>query len=108
MPWERYKKDVHELLDMRLRAYSANVLWRAYGPTHFGGPTGTFTGMHPCHDNAVSPEAVCMHGLPSVPAPLCQPFLLAGGYLRVWTRAPMVAGSLTPCQACCRALSLRL
>ena len=48
MPWERYKKDVRELLDMRLRAYSANVLWRAYGPTHFGGPTGTFTGTLLC------------------------------------------------------------
>ncbi|CAK0786753.1 hypothetical protein CVIRNUC_009967 [Coccomyxa viridis] len=45
-PWARYKKDVLELLDMRLRAYSANVLWRGYGPTHFGGATGTFTGMN--------------------------------------------------------------
>ncbi len=51
-PWARYKKDVLELLDMRLRAYSANVLWRGYGPTHFGGATGTFTGALPCHAHA--------------------------------------------------------
>lgn len=46
-PWDRYQKDMYVLLDKRLRSYSANVLWRAYGPTHFGGPSGTFTGLHP-------------------------------------------------------------
>ena len=46
-PWERYQKDMNLLLDQRLRAYSASVLWRAYGPTHFGTDTGTFTGESP-------------------------------------------------------------
>ena len=69
VPWDRYKKDVRELLDMRLRAYSANVLWRAYGPTHFGGPTGTFTGMHPCH------VPMLCHRKPAarISCPLCRP-----------------------------------
>lgn len=44
-PWERYQKDVYELLDQRLRQMTTNILWRSYGPTHFGGPTGTFTGI---------------------------------------------------------------
>ena len=39
-PWERYKVDTLELFDKRLRSTAARVLWRAYGPTHFGGPTG--------------------------------------------------------------------
>lgn len=43
-PWDRYKIDIQELFDQRLRKYKAHVLWRAYGPTHFGGPTGTYTG----------------------------------------------------------------
>ena len=43
-PWERYQKDVFELLDQRLRRCGANVLWRAYGPTHFGTDLGAFTG----------------------------------------------------------------
>ncbi|CAL5222153.1 g4478 [Coccomyxa viridis] len=44
-PWERYQKDVFELLDQRLRRCGANVLWRAYGPTHFGTDLGAFTGI---------------------------------------------------------------
>jgi hypothetical protein len=43
-PWARYVNDVQELFAQRLRNYKALVLWRAYGPTHFGGPTGTYTG----------------------------------------------------------------
>ena len=43
-PWVRYVNDVQELFAQRLRNYKALVLWRAYGPTHFGGPTGTYTG----------------------------------------------------------------
>lgn len=69
-PWERYRRDIWDLFDLRLRHTSARVLWRAYGPTHFGGPTGTFTGasffgalyrwhqacremMHMCRGNAL-------------------------------------------------------
>ena len=43
-PWDRYQKDMNVLLDLRLRSYTANVLWRAYGPTHFGTDLGAFTG----------------------------------------------------------------
>ena len=39
-PWDRYKVDVLELFAKRLRGTKARVLWRAYGPTHFGGSTG--------------------------------------------------------------------
>ena len=39
-PWDRYKADLLELFDKRLRNTEAMVLWRAYGPTHFGGSTG--------------------------------------------------------------------
>ncbi|KAK9916493.1 hypothetical protein WJX75_003317 [Coccomyxa subellipsoidea] len=44
-PWARYVNDVQELFAQRLRNYKALVLWRAYGPTHFGGPTGTYTAL---------------------------------------------------------------
>ena len=72
VPWDRYKRDVNELLDMRLRAYSANVLWRAYGPTHFGGP------HRHLHRQAAAPllhqaEAGFRPFLHCVPAPLCLP-----------------------------------
>ena len=43
-PWDRYKTDMDALLDLRLRFYKTNVLWRAYGPTHFGTDLGAFTG----------------------------------------------------------------
>ena len=39
-PWDRFRNDVLELFDKRLRSTEAKVLWRAYGPTHFGGSTG--------------------------------------------------------------------
>ena len=39
-PWDRFKNDMTELFDKRLKSTEARVLWRAYGPTHFGGPTG--------------------------------------------------------------------
>ena len=34
---------------LRLRSYTANILWRSYGPTHFGTDLGAFTGapVHP-------------------------------------------------------------
>ncbi len=44
-PWTRYVNDVQELFSLRLTQTPALVLWRAYGPTHFGGPTGTYTGV---------------------------------------------------------------
>jgi hypothetical protein len=53
-PWERYQKDMYDLLDKRLRSMNTNVLWRAYGPTHFGGPTGTFTGARPIRSHQQS------------------------------------------------------
>ena len=52
-PWERYQKDMALLLDQRLRSYTANVLWRAYGPTHFGTDLGAFTGA-----TGASPQAL--------------------------------------------------
>lgn len=45
-PWDRYKNDVLELFDKRLRNTEAKVLWRAYGPTHFGGSTGRHMFSH--------------------------------------------------------------
>ncbi|CAL8467294.1 g6831 [Coccomyxa elongata] len=44
-PWTRYLNDVQELFSKRLTQTPALVLWRAYGPTHFGGPTGTYTAI---------------------------------------------------------------
>lgn len=46
IPWTRYVNDVQELFSQRLVNHPSLVLWRAYGPTHFGGPTGTYTGAH--------------------------------------------------------------
>ena len=44
-PWTRYINDMQQLFSQRLAQMPALVLWRAYGPTHFGGPTGTYTGV---------------------------------------------------------------
>lgn len=43
-PWVRYQRDMHELFTKRLSTHPAAVLWRSYGPSHFGGMTGTYTG----------------------------------------------------------------
>ncbi|CAK0787972.1 hypothetical protein CVIRNUC_011194 [Coccomyxa viridis] len=44
-PWMNFLADMRDLFELRLRKYHAQVLWRAYGPTHFGGPTGSYTAM---------------------------------------------------------------
>lgn len=46
-PWIRYQLDMAELFGQRLKMYPGLVLWRSYAPTHFGGPTGTYTGAGP-------------------------------------------------------------
>lgn len=46
-PWICFMADMRDLLELRLKNYAAQVVWRAYGPTHFGGPTGTDTGTRP-------------------------------------------------------------
>ena len=41
--------DMYELFTRRLSAHPATVLWRSYGPSHFGGMTGTYTGTAALH-----------------------------------------------------------
>eukprot|EP00884_Botryococcus_braunii_P017926 jgi/Botrbrau1/4817/Bobra.0325s0036.1 len=44
-PWHYFKVDMHELIMQRLKDVRAAVYWKEYSPTHFGGRTGTFTGI---------------------------------------------------------------
>ena len=45
-PWDRYLADIWVLFEERLRHTDAKVLWRSYGPTHFGErSTGTFLAL---------------------------------------------------------------
>ena len=38
---DRFKRDMTDML-RRLRAHPAQVLWRSYAPSHFGGELGSF------------------------------------------------------------------
>ena len=44
-PWESFQADVHDLFHEKLSRSPAQSIWRTYSPTHFGGATGTFTGI---------------------------------------------------------------
>lgn len=48
-PWVRYQRDMYELFTKRLAVHPSPVLWRSYGPSHFGGMTGTYTGTAARH-----------------------------------------------------------
>ena len=38
---DRFKRDMTDML-RRLRAQAAQILWRSYSPSHFGGEQGSF------------------------------------------------------------------
>ena len=56
-PWDRFKNNFLQLFDSRLRNTKAKVLWRAYGPTHFGGTTGRQ--LRPMHVIPPEPSQRC-------------------------------------------------
>ena len=44
-PWEAFKLDMRDLFLDKLSKYPALSFWRTNSPTHFGGHTGTYTGI---------------------------------------------------------------
>jgi hypothetical protein len=43
--WAVFKSSMEQIIMQRLKQSRATVFWKEYAPSHFGGRTGTFTGL---------------------------------------------------------------